>query len=455
MTRRQFLETAAAGATSAIPAASADSPQPNIILFLADDLGFGNLGCYGQKEITPNLDRLAAHGVRFTQAYAGSTVCAPSRCCLETGYHTGHARTRGNMYPNLPLLPGTPTLGSVLRNAGYRTGLVGKWALGHLGSTGYPLDQGYDDFLGYFSQTHAHNYYPEHLLDGRSARLLRGNMAKSRRNDYAPDLFIERALDFVGAQDNRPFFLHFSTTIPHANNEMGRDLGDGMEIPTYGAYADRDWPDPEKGFAAMVTRMDSDIGRIVNQLEALGKSDNTLILFASDNGPHREGGHNPDFFDDNGPLRGAKRDLYEGGIRVPAIARWPARIEAGRVSGHPWAFWDLLPTFAEIAQADVPEGLDGISILPELTGGRQRRHNSFYWEFHERGFHQAARLGEWKGVKLGLDRPLELYNLTQDIGERNDVAAAHPQVAREIEAALKSSRTPSAHWPIRDRGGTS
>ncbi len=429
---------------------SAPAAKPNILLVLADDLGYGNPGCFGGKRIaTPNMDQLAAEGVRFTQAYAGSTVCAPSRCCLEAGLHTGHARTRGNMYPNLPQLPGSVSLGNVMKEAGYRTGLIGKWSLGHLGSTGYPLDQGYEEFLGYFSQTHAHNYYPEHLLDGRTARTLRGNMARSRREDYAPDLFAERALEFLGNDDGRPFFLYFSTTIPHANNEMGRDTGDGMEIPTHGQYAREDWPNPEKGYAAMVTRLDSDLGRMMDKLREAGKDRDTLILFSSDNGPHREGGHDPEFFDDNGPLRGIKRDLYEGGIRVPTMARWPGGIPAGRTSEHPWAFWDILPTFAELAGAGAPSGLDGISIVPELTGaGTQRAHEYLYWEFHEGRFGQAARMANWKGVRRDSDRPLEVYNLAEDVGEQRDVAAEQPAVRERLAEILRTARTDSPYWRV-------
>lgn len=452
MKRREFIGALAGAAATAGTGFSTPAKKPNILLILADDLGYGVPGCYGQKRVlTPNIDRLAAEGVRFTQAYAGSTVCAPSRCCLETGFHTGHARTRGNKYPNLPLLPGTATLGSTLKKAGYRTGLVGKWALGQLGSTGYPLDQGYDDFLGFFSQTHAHNYHPEHLLDNRTARLLRGNMAKSRANDYAPDQFAERALEFLRKDDDDPFFLYFASTIPHANNELGRDTGDGMEIPSYGRYAAEKWRNQEKGFAAMVSRLDADIGRMLDALEQTGKDRDTLVVFSSDNGPHHEGGHDPEFFNDNGPLRGYKRDLYEGGIRIPAIARWSGRIKADRVSHQPWAFWDVLPTFAELAGTSVPAGLDGISIVPELTGGSQRTHDYFYWEFHERRFSQAVRMGDWKGVRLGPGTPLELYDLASDVGEQSNLAAKNPDVVKRLEAQLEAARTPSPEWPIRQR----
>ncbi len=448
MTRRDFVGAIGAGWLAAGGSAAA-ARKPNIILILADDLGYGDVGCYGQKRIaTPNIDRLAAEGVRFTQAYAGSTVCAPSRCCLETGYHTGRALVRGNR-PLVPLRPQDVTVAEVLKRAGYRTALYGKWSLGGLGTTGYPLDKGYDEYFGYFSQSHAHNYYPEHLLENRHEYLLRGNFGAFKK-DYAHDLFADRAVEFIGRSDDRPFFLYCSFTIPHANNEMGRDTGDGMQVPDYGPYAQENWPKPEKGFAAMITRMDGDVGRILDKLKETGRDNDTLILFSSDNGPHKEGGHDPEFFGSRGPLRGIKRDLYEGGIRVPAIARWPGRVKPGRVSDHPWAFWDFLPTCAALAGVAAPDGLDGMSIVNELDGRPQIRHEYFYWEFHERGFHQAVRWGDWKGVRLGPGRPVELYNLAEDLGEQTDVAARNPGVVKRIEEILASARTDSEYWPGRE-----
>ena len=449
VTRRNFLGTAAAGAVSTLLPAQT-MRRPNILFILADDLGYGNLGCYGAKEVkTPNLDRMAAEGMRFSQAYAGSTVCAPSRCCLMTGYHTGHARTRGNRYPDLPLRPEDITVTEILKNAGYRTGLFGKWSLGQLGSTGYPTKKGFEEWFGFFSQTHAHNYYPEHLLDGETAYLCRGNFG-ARKEEYAHDLFTQRGLDFIERKDERPWFLKLAYTIPHANNEMGRDTGNGMEVPHFGEYADKPWPVQEKGFAAMVSRMDADVGRILDKLKETGQDANTLILFSSDNGPHREGGHDPDFFRDSGPLRGIKRDLYEGGIRVPTIARWPARIKPGQVSDHAWAFWDFLPTAAEIAGQPTPAGIDGISFLPALTGGQQRKHEYLYWEFHERGFKQAVRMGDWKAVRLSRSRPIELYNLAEDLGETRDVAAKNPGVVKKMEELFAAARSESEFWPVKD-----
>jgi len=451
MNRRKFLGVSGGGLLAARAQAQGAARAPNIILVLADDLGYGDVGCYGQGRIqTPNIDRLAAEGVRFTQAYAGSTVCAPSRCCLETGYDTGHARVRGNRSPNLHLEADQPSVAEVLKRAGYRTGLVGKWSLGGVGTPGYPLRKGYDDFLGYFSQTHAHTYYPEHLMDNEQVRMLRGNFVVRDKTEYAHDLFTERALEFLDKPDDRPFFLQCSYTIPHTNNQKGRDTGDGMEVPDYGQYAAEDWPNPEKGFAAMISRMDADVGRIVDKLKQTGNDEDTLVLFSSDNGPHGEGGHSSEFFDSNGPLRGIKRDLYEGGIRVPTVARWPGRIEAGRQSDHAWAFWDFLPTCAELAGVEAPAGIDGISIAPELLGRPQPSHEYLYWEFHEGGLKQAVRLGDWKGVRLGLTRPVELYNLTDDLGEEHDVAGSHSDVVTEIERILATARTESPYWPIRE-----
>ncbi|GIU72979.1 MAG: N-acetylgalactosamine-6-sulfatase [Bryobacteraceae bacterium] len=447
--RRTFLASTAAALTPAASTAQ-PAPRPNIILILADDLGYGDLGCYGQTRIqTPNLDRMAAEGIRFTSAYAGSTVCAPSRCSLMTGLHTGHARTRGNRSPDLPLRPEDVTVTEVLKQAGYRTALFGKWSLGELGSSGYPTRKGFDEWFGFFSQLHAHNYYPEHVLDGETAWLCRGNMGMQRR-DYAPDLFTERALRFLEKQNRAtPFFLHLCYTAPHANNEMGRDTGDGMEVPSYGPYANRPWPQPEKGFAAMITRMDADIGRILAALKSRGLDENTLVIFTSDNGPHREGGHDPRFFESSGPLRGIKRDLYEGGIRVPMIARWPARIRGGQTSDFPWAFWDVLPTLAELAGAKMPPGLDGISVAAALTGQAQKSHEHFYWEFHEGGFSQAVRMGPWKGVRKGVEGPIELYNLEEDLGERRDLASDRPEIVREVARLMRESRTESEFWPVK------
>lgn len=442
MTRREFLS-----APAVLPALR-EGARPNILLILADDLGYGDLGCYGQQRIaTPNLDRLAAEGIRFTQAYAGSTVCAPSRCVLMTGLHTGHAWVRGNRYPDLPLRPQDITLTEILKKAGYRTALFGKWSLGGLATTGYPTRRGFDEWFGYFSQTQAHDYYPYLLLEGEREYLVRGNFG-AKKTVWVHDLFTQRALDFIRRRP-QPFFLHLCWTIPHANNELGRDTGNGMEVPSDEPYSNRDWPQPEKNFAAMIARMDADVGKLLQALRETGQDENTIVIFTSDNGPHREGGHDPDFFDSNGPLRGIKRDLYEGGIRVPMIVRWPARIRPGQVSDQVWAFWDLLPTLAEAAGLTPPAGLDGISMLDAWLGRPQRNHEYLYWEFHEGGFKQAVRMGDWKAVRPAPGKPLELYDLARDPGETRNLAAERRDIVERIERVLAGARTDSPEFPVR------
>lgn len=415
-------------------------------MILADDLGYGDLGCYGQRQIrTPHIDRLASEGVRFTQAYSGATVCAPSRCCLMTGFHTGHSRTRGNMYPDLPLRPQDTTIAELLKGAGYRTGLFGKWALGQLGSTGFPTRKGFDEYFGFFGQSHAHNYYPEHLLDNETPHILRENMGS--RKIYAPDVIQDRALKFITKSDDRPLFAHLTYTLPHANNELGTASGNGMEVaPGTRTYAGRDWPQVERDMAAMVTQLDLYVGQVI---AALPKVRETLVIFSSDNGPHAEGGHSPKFFESSGALRGIKRDLYEGGIRVPMIGWWPGRI-APRVSDQTWAHWDVLPTLCEVAGVATPRGIDGISMWPSFTGGEQRaRHEYLYWEFHERRFAQAVRLGDWKGVRTNVGQPAELYDLKADVSERTNVAAANPDVVRRMEALMAEARIESEYWPVK------
>jgi arylsulfatase A-like enzyme len=427
--------------------------RPNIIFIQADDLGYGDLSCYGQRKFkTPNIDRLAAEGMRFTQYYAGSTVCAPSRSALMTGQHTGHTRIRGNA--RHPLLPEDVTVAEAMKSAAYKTALIGKWGLGEAGTTGVPNRQGFDYFFGYLNQRHAHNYYPTFLWRNEKRIGLRnlvpdedaeGSGVSSNRVDYAHDLMAEEALKFIEGNGGGPFFLYLAFTIPHANNEAKNK---GMEVPDLGEFASEDWPDQEKAKAAMITRLDRDVGRLMASLKKLGIDDNTLVFFTSDNGPHREGGADPDFFDSNGPLRGIKRDLYEGGIRVPMIARWPKRIKAGAKSDQVWAHWDLLPTLAEVAGVKPPADIDGVSMFNALRGRRQRNHEFLYWEFHERGFSQAARMGYWKAVRKSPDSPLELYNLKNDLGEQNDGAAKHPEIVKKIEDYLKTARTESELWPI-------
>ncbi|KPK40546.1 MAG: hypothetical protein AMJ65_10500 [Phycisphaerae bacterium SG8_4] len=444
-------------------ASTGSADRPNIIFILADDLGYGDLGCYGQKTInTPNIDKLAEEGMRFTDHYAGSTVCAPSRCCLMTGLHTGHAIVRAN--GNVPLRPSDVTVAELLKQVGYTTGIIGKWGLGEPGTTGIPNKQGFDYWFGYLNQRHAHNYYPEYLWRNEEKYPLKNEVnhiiggrdrtpggVATKRVEYSHDLMAAEAIDFVEKNRDKPFFLYLPFTIPHANNEAGNK---GMEVPSFGQYADKDWPDPQKGHAAMITRMDADIGRLMSLLKTLGLDEKTLVMFSSDNGPHKEGGGDPAFFNASGPLKGYKRALYEGGIRVPLIARWPGKIKAGAKSNHISAFWDLLPTCCELAGADSPEGIDGISMVPTLLGRRlqQKKHDALYWEFHEQGKKQAVRMGNWKGVRLNVakkpDGPIELYDLKNDIGEASNVADRHPDIVAKIEEYMKSLRTPSEHWKM-------
>jgi arylsulfatase A-like enzyme len=474
-TRRQFLKTMgsaaiSAGAFSLLPGCAAAGPaaaktrkQPNIIFILADDLGYGDLGCYGQKEIqTPSIDRMAAEGMHFTQHYAGSTVCAPSRCSLMTGLHTGHGRVRANS--RVLLEPEDVTVAKVLKGTGYVTGIIGKWGVGHPPPPGDPARNGFDYFFGYLNMVHAHNYYPEFLWrnedkvvldDNRLAARYKGEQGWSwRQGTYSHDLFTEEALRFVDVFRKEPFFLYLAYTIPHANNEGGRHVGNGMEVPDYGIYKDKDWPDPKKGHAAMISRMDRDIGTLLAKLKALRIDENTLVIFSSDNGPHKEGGADPAFFNSNGPLTGIKRDLYEGGIRVPLVARWPGKIKPGSVTDHVSAFWDFLPTAAELAGAETPANIDGISVVPTLLGQpeKQKEHEYLYWEFHERGGKQAVRMGDFKGVRLNVHKdpnsPLELYDLKRDMAEKHNIAAEHPDVSAKIEAIFKTARTDAERWPI-------
>ncbi len=447
------------------PASHTAAPAlPNIVFILADDLGYGDTGCYGQQRIkTPNIDQLAAEGMRFTSWYAGATVCAPSRCALMTGKHTGHSRIRGNA--TLPLLPEDITVAEVLRSAGYHTGAFGKWGLGERGSTGTPGKKGFEDWFGYLNQVEAHNYYPL-SLDRRDPL---GNEREvqfvenfgDRRGRYSNDAFTKAALNFlrlnrpIPRRQPQPFFLYLPYTIPHANNELGAKTGNGMEVPSDAPYSSEPWPQAEKNKAAMITLLDDYVGSVMTQLRMLRLDTNTLVIFTSDNGPHKEGGVNPKFFQSSGPLRGIKRDLYEGGIREPFIAWWPGRIQAGTTNDLPCAFWDFLPTAAQIAGVPPPPGIDGISILPTLLGRPQPElHEFLYWEFSEDGFKQAVRTGDWKAVRFGVDGPLELYNLKDDLMEKTNTAAAHPEVVAKIETYLKTARTEDKNWPVKTAAET-
>ena len=428
--------------------------KPNIIYVMTDDLGYGDLGCYGQETIsTPHLDRLAADGMRFTDYYAGCTVCRPSRLSLWTGYHMGHTPICSNAAYRFER--NEPTVAQLLKQAGYATGGVGKWAMGQPDTVGVPNRHGFDFWFGYLDQGEAHNYYPTHLwrcspdgvkkvpmpgnvlMDDPKAR---GRVAKpGHRVTYSHDVMTEEALGFVRRNAKRPFLLHVHWTIPHANNEGGRAVGNGMEVPDFGIYADREWSDIEKGQAAMITRMDRDMGRLIALLRELGIERRTLVLFTSDNGPHSEGGHKHEFFDANGPLRGFKRDLYEGGIRVPLIAWWPGTVQAGTVSSHQCAFWDFLPTACELAGARPPRDTDGISFVPTLHGQKQRAHEYLYWKYQAK---TAVRQGKWKAVRLKDNGPTELYDLDADIGETKDVAAEHPEIVARMEAIMAKAYAP-------------
>jgi arylsulfatase A-like enzyme len=435
---------------------------PNIILIQADDLGYGDLSVYGQTHFhTPSLDRLAREGTRFTQYYSGSTVCAPSRAALMTGIHTGHAWIRGN--GDIPLRDEDTTVAMRLRDAGYRTAVIGKWGLGAPGTSGQPDRKGFEYSFGFIDHRHAHRQYTDHLY--RNGVRIDTNLDR----EYVNDLFTAETIKFIEQADRRPFFVYLNYTVPHAelrppDDSLAAFKGRFPEKPFENQKADarpagatiegtslgyRSQPTPKAAFAAMITRMDRDIGRIADVLSGRGIDRQTLVLFISDNGPHREGGADPDFFKSSGGLRGIKRDLYEGGIRVPMIARWTGTVPAGRVSNHVWAHWDVLPTLVDIAGGKAPDGIDGRSMARALRGEPQPSSEFLYWEFHERGFQQAVRMGRWKAVRLKHGGPLELYDLESDPHEERDVASANAEVVSKIETYLKSARTESARWTIK------
>ena len=451
------------------PAVVGAERKPNIILILADDLGYGDLGCFGQKTLkTPRLDAMAREGMRLTQFYAGSTVCAPSRCLLLTGKHMGRTTVRGNSTKPIVIQPDEPTLASVLKKAGYATACIGKWGVGTPDKLTNPNEVGFDHFFGYVDMWHAHNFYPEFLIrngavvpseneveekwkpfqDPRQPKGGRG-VAK-KRVTYAPDLFAKEAESFIVENQEKPFFLYYSMNVPHANNEAGLR---GMEVPEFGEFAEKDWPDSEKGFAAMIRNIDRETGRILNLLKKLKIAEETLVIFTSDNGPHAEGGHDPERFDSNGPYRGRKRDLYEGGIRVPTIAWWPKTIEADSANNHQWYFGDFMATFAEVASAEVPEDLNSDSFFPTLKGNppekEWHRKSLLYWEFHEKGSAQAVRFGKWKAIRKPMfTGPIELYDLSFDFGEKRDHAKRRPKLVEHASNLLKKAHLPDPNWPV-------
>ena len=444
------------------------SQKPNIIYILADDLGYGDLGCYGQSKFdTPNIDKLAEDGIRFTQHYSGSTVCAPSRSSLMTGQHTGRTFIRGNksMKPEgqYPISSSIVTFAEILQKAGYKTGAFGKWGLGPPGSEGDPNMQGFDNFFGYNCQGLAHNYYPNHLWNNQSKVILEENSGTST-GIYAPELIHENAIKFIEENKDTSFFLFYPSVIPHAEliaPEKYMDKFRGKYLPEKKYNGTDDGPrykkggygsqsEPHAAFVAMISILDEQVGEITAKLKELGIADNSLIIFTSDNGPHLEGGADPDYFDSNGELKGYKRDLYEGGIRVPMLASWPRKITPNTISHHISAFWDVLPTICEIIKVDKPNNIDGISFLPELLGQKQEEHESLYWEFHERGGKQAVRLGKWKGVRLNMqsnpDALIELYDLSNDIGEENDLALQNPEVVEKIANIMKREHSYSEEF---------
>jgi arylsulfatase A-like enzyme len=455
-----LLATAIASVLAAAPIArgagepAAAAPRkPNIVFILADDLGYGDVGVYGQTKIkTPNIDALAKAGVMFTQAYAACPVCAPSRCSLMTGLHTGHCLIRGNVRINLR--PQDRTVAEVLKEAGYDTAATGKWGLGEQHSTGTAVKKGFDFFYGFLNQGHAHNSYPTFLIRNDDRVLLRnvvpnedaeGKGVASVKLDFAPDLCNNEILSWLDHEPaDHPFFAYVASTAPHANDESHTN-----EVPDLGPYAATDWTDGNKTYAALCTRFDGYVGQIVAKLKERNLYDNTLVIFTSDNGAQQEGGNDPKFFNSSGPFRGIKREMYEGGFREPMIAVWPGHISPGTSTDQIFSFWDFLPTAADLAGAPIPKDIDGISIAPMLRGEPQKEQHEFlYWEFHERGFEQAVRMGDWKAVRHGIDQPLELYNLKSDIGETKNVAAANPEIISKIKAYLATARTDSPDFPI-------
>lgn len=445
---------------------SSEIKRPNIIYILADDLGYGDLSCYGQKNFkTPNIDRLASQGMLFTQHYSGSTVCAPSRSVLMTGMHTGHTVVRGNkeVRPEgqYPIPDSTYTIAEMFKKKGYATGAFGKWGLGFPGSEGDPNKQGFDTFYGYNCQRIGHHYYPNHVWSNQDSIVLTANAGK-QKGLYAPDLIHEKTLEFIQNNKEKPFFLYVASIIPHAELAAPEEILEkyrGLYLPEKEFKGVDDGPEYRTGpyesqteshaaFVAMVSILDNQVGEIMDKVKELGLAENTLIVFTSDNGPHQEGGADPDYFDSNGELKGYKRDLYEGGIRVPMIASWPSKIKPNSQTDHVSAFWDVFPTFGNLIDADIPTDLDGISFLPTLVGNKeQQEHEYLYWEFHEKGGRQAVRMGDWKAVKYNVlddpNAPIELYNLKEDIGEQNDVALNHPDIILRMGTILSEARIPS------------
>lgn len=447
---------------TALSVTAAERP-PNIVYILADDLGWGDLGCYGSKYLkTPRIDQLAAEGMRFTDHYSGSCVCAPTRSSFLQGLHTGHARVRNNgsylRKTRVALETNDVTVGEILQSAGYRTGVIGKWGVGEERSTGVPNEQGFDFWYGYLNQRNAHHYYPPFLWKNQAKALFPDN--PTRRTDYSHDHFTEQGLAFIAHNKDRPFFLYMAYTIPHVDLDVPEDskapfVGTLPETKPYGTPGGQHYrhePKPHATFAGMVARLDRDVGRLVDHIDELGLGENTLVIFTSDNGPTSAGGADPEFFDGNGPFRGIKFQLYEGGIRAPMIARWPRHVASSSQSNHVCAHWDMLATFADVAGVDAPPS-DGISIRPTLLGGgEQREHELLYWEFYKGKIERAARMGDWKAIQVGVVQnppaPIELYNLASDPGETTNIADQIPEVLAEITRRMDEAHQPNADYSL-------
>lgn len=448
-----FIIVLAAGSLVSSAAESSPAAKPNIIFILSDDLAQGDLGCYGQKLIqTPNLDRMAAEGTRYTQAYCGTTVCAPSRTSLMTGLHMGHSPVRANREigaeGQLPLPAGTVTVAQLLKNEGYSTACVGKWGMGMFDTTGSPLKLGFDHFFGYNCQRHAHSYFPKYLYNDDKSFDLPGNDGNTNVSGkgaiYAQDLIADETLKWLRAQKDKPFFLYYSITLPHA----------ATQINDQGIYKDKPWSEEEKNYAAMVTRLDTDIGRVVALLKELNLDEKTLVMVAGDNGSSfpSSSAIGKRFDQSSNGMRGFKRALYEGGLRNAGIARWPGVVPAARVSDEPWAFWDFLPTCAELSGAKMPAGftLDGFSLVSFLKGGTAPQREYFYWELHEGASLQALRWGDWKAVRNGPSMPIEIYDLKTDATESKNLAAEKPDLVAKAEAMMKAARVDDPNFPMRD-----
>lgn len=454
------------------PSFGATPEKPNIIFILADDLGYGELGCYGQKIImTPNIDRLAQEGIKFTDFYSGQAVCAPARCTLMTGYHTGHAYIRDNLQPKVrnpytpfpgqePIPDSILTIAELLKAQGYATGCIGKWGLGNTFTPGDPVKQGFDFFYGYKCQVHAHNHYPEFLWENDSIVHLPGNNGRTLRGAlHSQELFTVEAVKFINRNQDKPFFLYLPFIIPHLSiqtTDLYLDMYKGhVEETPYKHHGYLKNPYPHAAYAGMITQMDAAIGLIMEALRGLGLEDNTIVFFTSDNGPayNRLGGSDDKFFNSAGGLTGLKGSLHEGGIREPLVVWWPGKIKAGRVSDRPFALWDVLPTLCDLAGAPTPAGIDGISFLPTLTGqGKQVEHKFLYWEFPSYGGQAAVRMGDWKLLITNLRRrnqkpEMALYNLKKDPAEKQNLADKYPEKVQEALRIIQQQHTPSALFP--------